>query len=448
MSKKKQYVIDENRQSFIYGDKKQEIEGCVNRGISEKAANSIYDSMNDFAKYAFNKSHSACYAVLTMQTAYLKYYYPVEFMAALLTSFMDSSTKIPEYILVCREMGIEILPPDINEGYSDFTAFGERSIRYGMSAVKGLGRAVIGTIVRDREQNGRYRDIRDFIERTSGKEVNKRAVENLIKAGALDSLPGNRRQKIIAYPMLMEDAAREKKDNIAGQMSLFELMGDDGEAAASVFSLPDVEELPDDTRLSYEKEVLGVYISGHPLQSYEALWKKNITKKTTDFLRDEEGNEPNVTEGAAETVGGIISEITERRTKKGDTFVIIMIEDLVGSMQVFVWPDLYRKYKDQLAMDQKIFVTGRVRLEDERDGYLSAGDIVPFDDMPVKLYIRFQNKDEYEDNNKKLMSILNSVDEGRDSVIVYLKQTKQQKKLTVNNRLRCSFAFEKRVRRR
>ncbi|MBO5552338.1 MAG: DNA polymerase III subunit alpha [Lachnospiraceae bacterium] len=431
MSKKKQYVIDENRQSFIYGDEKQDIPGCVKRGISEKAANSIYDSMNDFAKYAFNKSHSACYAVLTMQTAYLKYYYPVEFMAALLTSFMDNAAKIPEYILVCREMGIDILPPDINEGFDNFTASGDRAIRYGMAAVRGLGRSVIGIIVREREQNGSYRDLRDFIERTSGKELNKRAVENLIKAGALDSLPGNRRQKIIAYPMLMEDAAREKKDNISGQMSLFELMGDDEAGSVPGFSLPEVEDLPDDTRLSYEKEVLGVYISGHPLQAYEGLWKKNITKKTTAFLRDEDGNEPEAVEGAVETVGGIISDITERRTKKGDTFAIIIIEDLVGSVQVFVWPDQYRKYRDILSVDQKIFVTGRVRIEDERDGSLSAGDIMLFDDMPVKLYIRFNDKDEYEDNNKKLMSILNMTDEGQDSVIVYLRQTKQQKKLRI-----------------
>ena len=431
MSKKKQYVIDENRQSFVYGDKKQDIEGCVNRGISEKAANLIYDSMNDFAKYAFNKSHSACYAVLTMQTAFLKYYYPVEFMAALLTSFMDSSMKIPEYILVCREMGIEILPPDINEGYGDFTASKGRAIRYGMSAVRGLGRAVIGIIVRERELNGRFRDLRDFIDRTAGKELNKRAVENLIKAGALDSLPGNRRQKMIAYPGIMEEAAREKKDNIAGQMSLFELMGDGEGASVTGFSLPEVDDFPDEARLLFEKEVLGVYISGHPLQAYEELWRKHITRRTTDFLRDEEGNAPIAQEGAVETVGGVISDITERRTKKGDTFAILIIEDLVGSVQVFVWPDLYRKYRELLTPDQKVFVTGRVRIEDERDGSLSANEIMLFDDMPVKLYIRFETKEEYEDNNKKLMSILNLMEEGQDSVIVYLKQTRQQKKLRI-----------------
>ncbi|MBR1523494.1 MAG: DNA polymerase III subunit alpha [Lachnospiraceae bacterium] len=431
MSKKKQYVIDENRQSFIYGDAKQNIQGCVNRGISESAANSIYDSMNDFAKYAFNKSHSACYAVLTMQTAYLKYYYPVEFMAALLTSFMDNSRKIPEYILVCREMGIEILPPDINEGDGAFTAYGDRSIRYGMSAVRGLGPSVINIIVQEREQNGRFKDLRDFIERTVGKELNKRAVENLIKAGALDTLPGNRRQKVIAFPMLMEDIAREKKDNIAGQMSLFEIMEDGAGETPPGFSLPDVDDFPEEVKLADEKKMLGIYITGHPLQAYETLWKKNITKRSIDFIRDEESDTVGVEDGSEETIGGMISDINERYTKKGDPFAIIIIEDLVGAMQVIVWPEQYRKNKELLSMDQKLFVTGRVRVEDERDASLTANEIVLFNDMPVKLYVRFDDRDDYEDNNKKLMSVLNSADEGQDSVIVYLKETKQQKKLRI-----------------
>lgn len=429
MSKKKQYVIDENRQSFIYGDPDQDIEGCVKRGISEQAANSIYDSMNDFAKYAFNKSHSASYAVLTMQTAYLKYYYPVEFMAALLTSFMDSSSKIPEYILVCREMGIKILPPDVNEGYSGFTASGDRSIRFGMAAVRGLGKPAIGALVTERELNGPYRDIRDFTERINGREINKRAVENLIKAGALDSLPGNRHQKLIVFPSIMENAANEKRSGIAGQMSLFDLMGD--EEVNKAFALPETEELPEDTKLSYEKEVLGIYISGHPLQSYEKIWKKNITKRSTDFMLDEEGRITGVTDGARETIGGLITDITVRRTKKGDTFVILTLEDLIGSVRVFVWPDAYRKYKDVIEPDRKIFVTGRVRTEDESDASISADSICPFEDMPVKLYISFNDMEVYEDNNKRLMGILNSQEEGADSVIIYIKKTKQQKKLGI-----------------
>ena len=427
MSKKKQYVIDENRQSFIYGDPKQDIQGCVDRGIPEQAANRIYDSMNDFAKYAFNKSHSASYAVVTMQTAWLKYYYPVEFMAALLTSIMNSSVKVAEYILSCREMKIEILPPDINEGYGAFTASDDHSIRYGMAAVRGLGRPSIKAIVKEREQHGKYKDLKDFIDRIYGSDVNKRAVENLIKSGAFDSLPGNRRQKLIAYSTIMDNTASERKSGIAGQMSLFDLMSEEDAGARCV--LPDVDDFPEEVKLADEKEVLGVYISGHPLQAFESLWKKNITKKSTDFMMDEDGNNTQVSDGSTETIGGIIADMSVKQTKKGDTFAILMVEDLVGSVQAFVWPEAYKKYKGMLDMDQKVFITGRVRTEDERDASISANTIYLFDDMPVKLYVRFDDMESYEDNNKMLMSVLNDTAEGQDSVIIYLKKTKQQKKL-------------------
>ncbi|MCR5747085.1 MAG: DNA polymerase III subunit alpha [Lachnospiraceae bacterium] len=431
MSKKKQYVIDENRKTFIYGDPDQDIKGCVDLGVPETAANKIYDSMNDFAKYAFNKSHAACYAVITMQTAYLKYYYPVEFMAALLTSFIDNPRKVSEYILVCRSMDIKILAPDINEGFGNFTATGERSIRYGMSAIKSLGWPSIEAILRERNSNGPFTDIRDFANRLSGREVNKRAVENLIKAGALDSLPGNRKQKLIVAPDMMDEAAAEKKNGIAGQISLFDLMADKGIENPTVTNLPETDEYPAEVLLSFEKEVLGIYISGHPLDAYTDLWKKHSTATSNDFILGEDGTPPSVSEGSEQTIGGMISDIVIRRTKKGDALAILSIEDLVGNVQVFVWPNEYRKYKDLIQMDQKVFITGRVRYEDERDAGLSTSSLTLFDEMPVRLYIRFDNKAAYEDNNKALMSILNQADEGGDTVIVYLKETKQQKKLSV-----------------
>ena len=431
MSKKKQYVIDENRKTFIYGDSEQDIVGCVGLGVSEEAANKIYDSMNDFAKYAFNKSHAACYAVITMQTAYLKYYYPVEYMAALLTSFIDNPSKVSEYILVCRSMNIEILAPDINEGYGKFTATGERGIRYGMSAIKNLGWPAIEAILKERETGGPYTDIHDFVSRISGREVNKRAVENLIKAGALDSLPGNRKQKLIVAPDMMDDMAREKKNGIAGQMSLFDIMEDKGIENPAAVRLPETDEYPDEMKLAYEKEVLGIYISGHPLDAYAELWKKHTTARSVDFMREEAGTVPSVAEGSDQTIGGMISNIVIRYTKKGDPLAILTIEDLVGSVQVMIWPDQYKRYKELLEMDNKIFVSGRVRYEDERDASLSASTVYLFDEIPVKLYIRFENMADYEDNNKKLMSILNSADEGGDTVIVYLKETKQQKKLRI-----------------
>ena len=431
MSKKKQDIIDENRDSFVKGDPAQSIEGCVKRGIDEATANRIYDSIVDFGEYAFNKSHSACYAVITMQTAYLKYYYPVEYMAALLTSILSNSSKVAEYLLACRGMGIDILPPDINEGYAVFTVSGDKEIRYGMAAIKGLGKSVIDTIVRERDERGPYRDIKDFIDRISGTDVNKRAVENLIKAGAMDTLKGNRRQKLIAYPALMDDAANEKKRSIAGQMSLFDLMGEDEADAVKLYSLPDAEDFPEELTLSNEKEVLGVYISGHPLQALEGVWKKNITKRTTELLRDEFGHITGVRDGATETIGGMIQDIVLRHTKKGDTMAILTIEDLVGAAEVIVWPDTYRKNKDILEVDQKVFCTGRVRIEDERDATIAANSIFLFSEVPVKLYVRFEDMESYEDNNKKLMSILNEALEGQDSVVVYIEKTRQQKTLRI-----------------
>jgi len=431
MSKKKQYVIDENRKAFIYGDPAQDIRGCVNGGISEAAANSIYDSMNDFAKYAFNKSHAACYAVITMQTAYLKYYYPVEFMAALLTSVMDNPGKVAEYILVCRSMGIEILPPDINEGYASFTASGERSIRYGLAAIRSLGDPSIQALITERENGGPYTDIHDFINRAGGRDLNKRAVENLIKAGALDSLPGNRKQKLIVAPDIIDNVMSERKNGIAGQMSLFDIMADKGMERPGYMNFPDLEEYPVELKLAYEKEVLGVYISGHPLQAYEALWKKHITAKTTDFIRDEETGDINVAERSTQTVGGMIADLTARHTKKGEPFAILTLEDPVGSIEVIVWPSEYQKYRDMLEMDAKIFVTGRVRYADESDAGMTATSVTLFEDMPVNLYVRFEDRDDYEDHNRQLMSILNEAPEGPDSVIVYLKQGRQQKKLRI-----------------
>lgn len=226
MSKKKQYVIDAERQNFVYGNEEQGIKGCIANGISEQAANQIYDSMVDFAKYAFNKSHAAAYAVVAYQTAYLKYYYPVEFMAALMTSVIDNTRKVAEYIYSCRQMGIKVLSPDINEGEGRFLATKD-GIRYGMYAIKSIGRQVIDIILAEREANGKYTTLSDFLSRVAGREVNKRAVENLIKAGACDGLDGNRQQMLLVYNTLIDNLNQEKKNSLAGQMSLFDLVSEE-----------------------------------------------------------------------------------------------------------------------------------------------------------------------------------------------------------------------------
>ena len=288
MSKKKQYVIDAERQNFVYGNEEQGIKGCIANGISEQAANQIYDSMVDFAKYAFNKSHAAAYAVVAYQTAYLKYYYPVEFMAALMTSVIDNTRKVAEYIYSCRQMGIKVLSPDINEGEGRFLATKD-GIRYGMYAIKSIGRQVIDIILAEREANGKYTTLSDFLSRVAGREVNKRAVENLIKAGACDGLDGNRQQMLLVYNTLIDNLNQEKKNSLAGQMSLFDLVSEEEKKAYEV-RFPNVEEYTKEIKLGFEKEVLGIYLSGHPLEEYEEKWRKNISAVTADFMLDEETN--------------------------------------------------------------------------------------------------------------------------------------------------------------
>ena len=247
MSKKKQYVIDAERQNFVYGNEEQGIKGCIANGISEQAANQIYDSMVDFAKYAFNKSHAAAYAVVAYQTAYLKYYYPVEFMAALMTSVIDNTRKVAEYIYSCRQMGIKVLSPDINEGEGRFLATKD-GIRYGMYAIKSIGRQVIDIILAEREANGKYITLSDFLSRVAGREVNKRAVENLIKAGACDGLDGNRQQMLLVYNTLIDNLNQEKKNSLAGQMSLFDLVSEEEKKAYEV-RFPNVEEYTKEIKL-------------------------------------------------------------------------------------------------------------------------------------------------------------------------------------------------------
>ena len=277
MSKKKASVMEKERQNFVYGNEEEGVPGCIHRGISEKTANKIYDDMIDFAKYAFNKSHAAAYAVVSYQTAFLKYYYPVEYMAALMTSVIHNPSKVAEYILSSRKMQIEILPPDINFGESEFSA-DHGAIRYGLSAIKSLGAPMIRAIVEERKENGKYQSLRDFIERMSGRELNKRAIENLIKAGALDQVAGNRRQKLMVYAEIVDAVNQEKKNAMTGQMSLFDLISDEEKEAYEI-QMPKVEEYSKEELLSFEKEVLGVYISGHPLEEYEERWRNSSYRR-------------------------------------------------------------------------------------------------------------------------------------------------------------------------
>ncbi len=429
MSKKKQYVIDEERKSFVYGDEKRGIKGCVANGIDEKAANSIYDSMVDFAKYAFNKSHAAAYAVISVQTAWLKYYYPVEFMAALMTSVIDNSGKAAEYLLHCKEMGIPVLPPDINVGQGEFTAEGQ-SIRYGLYAIKSLGRPVIDKIIEEREEGGSYRTLQDFIERTTERDLNKRAIENLIKAGACDSLDGNRHQMILVYSTIVDDVARQKKTGMSGQMSLFDLVSEEDKKDYAV-KYPDVEEFPKEMLLGFEKEVLGIYLSGHPLEDYLDKMKKNITAKAMDFIREEETGILHVTDNAHVVIGGMIAGKTVKFTRNNQAMAFITVEDLTGSVEVIVFPKDYERYQRFLNEDEKIFVVGRATVEEEQNGKIICERIVPFDDTIKELWLQFATKEEYATKEEKVLELLRDSD-GNDDVVIYVADPRAIKKLGKN----------------
>jgi DNA polymerase-3 subunit alpha len=426
MSKKKQYVIDAERQSFVYGDSERGIKGCVANGIKEEAANSIYDSMVDFAKYAFNKSHAAAYAVISVQTAWLKYYYPVEFMAALMTSVIDNSTKESEYLYHCKEMEIKVLPPDINAGQGEFTAEGP-NIRYGLYAIKALGRPVIDRIISEREAGGPYRTLQDFIERTMDRDVNKRAVENLIKAGACDSLDGTRRQMMYVYTTLIDQTAQQKKSSMSGQMSLFDLVSEEEKKEYQV-QYPPVGEFDKETLLAYEKEVLGIYLSGHPLESYMDKMKKNATATAVDFMRDEDTGAVKVADNAHVVVGGMISAKTVKFTKHNQAMAFLSIEDLTGTVEVIVFPRDYERYQRFLNQDDKVFVVGHATVEDEQNGKIICERIVPFEDTKKELWLQFPTKEEFAGKEQALYGMLDNSD-GADEVVIYIASPKAMKRL-------------------
>ena len=433
MSKKKAAVMEKERQNFVYGNAEEGVPGCVNRGIPEQIANKIYDEMIDFAKYAFNKSHAAAYALVAYQTAYLKYYFPVEFMAALMTSVIDNPSKVAEYILSSRKMGIAILPPDINRGYSSFSVDGT-SIRYGLSAIKGVGKPVIAAIVAEREERGLFKNLRDFIERMSGREVNKKTIENLIKAGAMDELPGNRRQKMMVYVQIMDSIAQEKKNTMAGQMSLFDLVSEEEKSAFEI-RMPNVTEYTKEDRLAFEKEVLGIYISGHPLEEYEERWRKNISAVTTDFLPDEETGTPAVHDGAKEIVGGMITAKTIKYTKTNKVMAFLTLEDLVGTVEIVVFPRDYEKNVQFMNVDEKVFIQGRVAAEDDKASKLICESMYSFDEVPRELWFQFENKEEFLAKEQELYEDLRDSD-GKDSVVIFIKSPKAIKRLGPSRNIR------------
>ena len=426
MSKKKGEVMQRERQNFVYGNEEEGVPGCIKNGIDEATANKIYDEMIDFAKYAFNKSHAAAYAVVSYQTAYLKYYYPVEFMAALLTSVIDNSGKVAEYIYSCRQMGIQILPPDINKSVGTFSVE-NGNIRFGLTAIKSVGRPVIQAIIEERKERGEFKHLKDFIERMGGREVNKRTIENFIKAGVFDSLGGTRKQFMMIYIQIMDQVNQERKYSMTGQMSLFDLVDDEQKKEFEI-PLPKVGEYEKENKLAFEKEVLGVYLTGHPLEDYEEKWKKSISRTTLDFQIDDETGRSRVRDGAKEIVGGMITNKTIKYTRNNKTMAFLTIEDLMGTVEVVVFPRDYERNQNYLNEDSKVFVKGRVSEEDDAPSKLICETIIPFEETKRELWIQYGDKLEYGEDEPHLFDMLGE-SEGNDTVVIYCKRERAIKRL-------------------
>ncbi len=427
MSKKKHHVMEEERKNFVYGNPDEGVPGCLANGISEEVANKIYDDMIAFASYAFNKSHAAAYAVVALQTAYLKTHYPIEFMAALMTSVIDSSGKVAGYIGVCRANGIEVLPPDVNCGTGRFSV-SDGKIRYGLYAIKSVGRPTIDAIQMDREQNGPYRDLEDFLKRVSKYDANKRTVENLIKSGALDSLEGNRRQKCMVYSDILDSVNNSRKNEVEGQMSLFDFANDAQKEQLKI-NLPRAAEFDKEILLSFEKELMGVYVSGHPLDDYIALIGKNATAKASDFAVDEESGIAAIKDGTDVVLGGMITAVTIKYTKTNQTMAFLTLEDLTGDVEVIVFPRDYETNRSLIVEGGKVFIKGRTQAEEEKNAKLICSQIKSFEDGGKEVWIQFKAKEDYDEAS--LAGLIHSMD-GKDALVIYISSNKAVKRLPPN----------------
>lgn len=422
MSKKKAHVMEMERKNFIYGNEAEGIKGCINNGIDEATANKIFDEMIDFASYAFNKSHAACYAVISYQTAYLKYYYTKEFMAASLTSVSDNPVKLSEYMGSLSEMGIHILPPDVNLGESAFSVDKE-GIRFGLATIKGVGKAVADSIVGEREINGKYLSLENFINRL--KDVNRRGIEGFIKAGALDCMTGNRHEKMLSAQLFLDKKSKENKAVIPGQLSFFDVARDeDRENFAS--EIIHVDEYSKEEILKNEMEVMGIYVSGHPLEEYGTFLEK-CDARSIDFMPDEDGN-ITLTSGQKVTVGGLFTEVNKRFTKKGDMMAICSLEDMYGRLELLIFPKAYEQYKDLIVEGGKVFVKGRVDTTGEEEGKLIVESIKELGAVKREIWIQYPDKTGYEEDLGSFLADIGNID-GNDRVIIYLKKERAKKDL-------------------
>ena len=435
MSKKKHSIIDAERIAFVHGDEKRGIDGAVKRGIPEAVANSIYDEILDFASYAFNKAHAVSYAVVVYRTAYMKRHFPQQYMAALLTSILDSSVKVAEYIAACREMGIRLLPPDVNASGANFTVAGQ-DIRYGLVAIKGIGWGAIESLVAEREENGPFTDFEDFCRRMHGKELNRRAVENLIKAGAFDSLGCKRRALMqIAGPVL-DSVSQSARDNISGQLDLFGVFEAEGDKPPARIPIPEVEEYTSMEKMSMEKETTGLYLSGHPMDSYRETVRRvgavPLGAITADFAQ--EGGPTRFKDEQTVTVAGVVESSRTRTTKNNALMSYIQLEDDTGSMELIAFQRALDSGGAYIRDNAALLVKGRISVRDEKDPQLMVESIRPITDLnaPVekapppkeaKLWVRLKSMD---DPMLGKIRLILTMFPGTQQMIIYCEKEKKR----------------------
>lgn len=434
MSKKKHAVIDAERVAFIHGDESRGIAGALKNGVSEDVANSIYDEILDFASYAFNKAHAVCYAVVAYRTGYMKRRYPREYMASLLTSVLDNSGKVAEYIAECRDMGIKLLPPDVNESEADFTVAGE-NLRFGLVAIKGLGRNAVSELVREREQNGAFTDFEDFCRRMYGKELNRRGVENLIRSGAFDSMGYKRKALTQVCGTVLENVSRSEKENISGQFDLFGGGLDESPAPAKI-TIPDVEEYSAQEKMQMEKETTGLYLTGHPMDQYKDAARRagavSIGAVMNDFAAED--GPRSFADGQYVTLAGVVASIRTRTTKNNSLMSYVQLEDDTGTMELVAFQRALDNGGGYLAENNAVIVRGRISARDEKEPQLTVDSIRPISDLNApassappppagKLWVKLPSLN---DPRLKRIELILTMFPGNNQLIIYGEQEKKR----------------------
>ena len=433
ISKKKMKVIEAERKVFVYGDPAQGIPGAMANGVTEAAAQSIYDEIVEFANYAFNKAHAVCYAVVSYQTAYLKCHYPRQYMAALMTSVLDSATKISGYITECKEMGIAVLPPDINHSEDHFSVEGD-AIRFGLGAVKNVGRGLIRSMVAKR-QDGPFKSLEDFLQRMGEGELNKRAVENFIKCGSMDCFGYHRSELLAVYDSMMDSVSSSRKKNLEGQMGLFSMLEEDDKAAA--IPIPKLQELNRADLMAMEKETTGIYISGHPMDDYRQ-YLKGTRVVPIGSLMDEESQ---YQDDSIVSVAGIVQNVKMKTTRNNSMMAYITVEDDTAGIEMLAFSNVLNQYGGYLKENSPVVITGRLSIRDDKEPQIVINRARPISDfadrqpepeVPAKpqvmeggtLYLKLAG--ENDPNYRKVRAIVNMFP-GNGKVVVFFADTRARR---------------------